>query len=159
MAEYIKNFIIAGTICSMFSLLAPSGEEKTGKYLRYISYFIVVLIIAAPIKNISEFITNIKAVTISDSNEEATNSNSFPETVIEKSSENISRYIIETCRDKFKCDTENITVKIILDDSDTENVIIKEVQIFLYGSNERYKNEIRDYFTEKLMCEVHTFGK
>ena len=160
MGEYIKNIIIAGTVCSVFSMLSPSGEEKTGKYIRYIAYFIVVIVIASPLKNISGFVSDIKdTLSAVTETKEIKAEYDGSDIVLEKTAENISKYIMDMCDEKFDIDKSLLRVKVIIDDTDKENVVIDEIQIYISKHIDEYKNsQIENYFRDALSTETYVFG-
>ena len=155
MTEYIVSVITAGAVGTLLAMILPKESGSAG-YVRYISQLVVLLVIIAPLGNISRFVSSIN---ISPPvYEETAETDSGEKAVISKSAENISQYITEVCGSKFGFETESIRVRLVLDETDPENVIIEEIQIFTSEKSSEEKARAKKYFEEYLMTEVHIFG-
>lgn len=159
MGEYIKNIILAGVVCSVFSMMTPSGEDKSGKYVRYMACIVTLIVIASPISRISSFAANVKDVIQTDAAAEVPEYKPGDNAVVEKSAENISRSIIRICRDKFGLSEEEVTVRLILNEENKENIIIDEVQIYTTTNNKNLRDKIENYFGDLLGCRVFVLGE
>ena len=160
MAEYIKNVIIVGVVSAMSVMLLPKGAEQTGRYVRQIAAFALLTVILAPLKNISGMVEDLKNVVSGITEFESTKQEyaDSADAVIGKSAETISKYIINVCTREFNTDETKMRVKLVLDEADTENVIIKEIQVFAVERDRELLYEIESYLKELFETEVHVFG-
>jgi len=152
MDAYIRGVIVTGAVCSVLMMLLPRG--RTNKYVRYVSQLAVLLVLLAPISGMVDFVSGIRA----EFPKVETGTSSVEQNIIAVSAENISRYIAESCAEKFSLTVENIKVRLILDESDTENVKITEIQIFTDEKRSEEKNRIKRYFEEMFCTKVYVFG-
>ena len=155
MAEYIISVITVGAVGSVLAMILPR-DGGSSQYARYISQIVVLLVLLAPIGNLSKLVSSVNVSVPSYAAPE--DSSGGKEAVISKSAENISQYITEVCGNKFGFETENIRVRLIIDDEDPENVIIEEIQIYTSVKDSEDKARAKKYFEEMLMTEVHVFG-
>lgn len=155
MTGYIISVITVGAIGSLLAMILPR-ESGSAQYVRYISQMVVLLVIMAPLGNISRFVSSLNISVPRFEEKEDTGGGETA--VISKSAENISLYITEVCGNKFGFETNNIRVRLVLDETDPENVIIEEIQIFTSEKNSEEKARAKKYFEEFLMTEVHIFG-
>ena len=152
MYAYIKGVIVIGAVSSLILTAIPPGREK--RYVKYISQLAVLLVLLAPLSGIIDFVSSLRTeIPVQAEKESLAEDN-----VIAGSAENISRYIAENCAEKFSLDPVNIKVHLILDESDTENVKIEEIQIFTDEKRKEEKERIKKYFEELLCTEVYVFG-
>ena len=152
MDAYIRGVIVIGTVSSVLLMVLPEGGST--KYVKYVSQLAVLFVLLGPISGIFDFVTDIRM----QLPEAETGISSVEQSVITVSAENISRYIAESCAEKFSLDVENIKVRLVLDESDISNVKIEEIQIFTSEKNSEEKERIRKYFEELLSAEVFVFG-
>ncbi|MBQ8523701.1 MAG: hypothetical protein IJ457_03675 [Clostridia bacterium] len=152
METYIKGVIVMGSVCSV--ILSVLHGDSVKKYVRYISQLALLLVLLIPLSGALDFVgalrTDIVTPSVGESGAEVS--------VISKSAENISKYIAETCGEKFALDPNNIRVRLIIDESDPENVLITEIQLFTDVTGSEEKNRIKRYFEELLQTEVYVFG-
>ncbi|MCI9449039.1 MAG: hypothetical protein HFE30_02145 [Clostridiales bacterium] len=160
MSEYIKNVMTAGAVCTLVMMLLPHGDGQNGKYVKYICSAVVLLIIISPIRSAASFFTDIKeTVTEIEETIPAETEEAEAAAVIGLTAENISEYIISVCGEKFGFDTEKIRVKLVIDDSDSENVIIEEIQLFTDENDRSRRDDLKKYLEELLLTDVRVFGR
>ena len=155
MAGYITGVIIMGAVGSLLAMMLPR-ENGSSQYVRYISQLAVLLVLLSPLSKLSTSLLSFAVdVPFYEMQGDLTDNK---EAVISKSAENISMYIKEICASQFSFDTENVRIKLILNDEDPENVIIEEVQIFTSEKDSDKRAEAAEYFKETLLTDVYVFG-
>lgn len=159
MFGYVRNIIIVGVVSSLAVIALPKNAQKSGKYVRLLGSLAVLAVILSPLKDMSEIFSAVKekAREVSgtvDLTEEVPGENA----VIGKTAENISSYIIKTCGEKFEIDTANVRVNLMLDESDVENVIIKEIKIYTKEHDRDVLDDAEKYFSELFSTRVFAFG-
>ncbi len=159
MGEYIRNIILAGVVCSVFSALTPSGENKSGRYVRYMACIITLIVIASPLSKFSSAIGRIKSYADTEEPTQVVAEARPDSVIIEKSAENISRSIVDICEDRFGIDKNNVKIKLILNEEDKENVIIEEIQLFAGETNKNLRMKIETYFADLFGCRVFVLGE
>ena len=154
MTSYIQSIIITGVASSLVITMLPSDSDGTGKHVRYIAVLLLLLVILTPLSGVSSFIASLKESigTITESTTETVGT--AEQTVIAKTAEALSEYIISTCHDRFSKEKDSLRVKLILDESDPESVTITEVQIFTREQDKARREEMRAYFEELLQTKV-----
>jgi len=154
MEAYLKAVMVMGAVCSVILYSLPHGSDGAGKYVKYISQLATLLVITTPVIGMLSFTAEIP---LSVPERPALESEAHS-TVIAKAAENISRFITDSCCDKFGLDSESVRVKLIIDESDTQDVKIEEIQLFCNEKRSEEKERIRKYFEELLETKVYVFG-
>ena len=154
MEAYVKGVIIIGAVSSVILSVLPRGEERSGKYVKYIAGLAVLLIIISPIAGLFDFAhtftTDLPSVDTGESE--------LYSAVISKTADNISRFILDRCLEKFALDPAGVKVRLILNESDIENVEITEIQLFTEEKNSEKRERIRKYIEEIFETKVYVFG-
>lgn len=152
MEIYIKSIILIGALSSAVIAFLPNGG--TSKYVSFAAQLVTLLVIIYPLSGaigiaVKSF-PELPRVEVEESQ--------FCENVLSYSADSISRAISEHCAEKFSLDTENIRIRLIIDDSDIQSVKLTEVQLFISEANSERRHEICNYFEEMLQCRVYVFG-
>ena len=159
MTAYIRNIIIVGIATSLALSALPKNGSETEKYVKYLATFLILVTLLTPL---SGFVGDFESVreTLSNGYSETPpfESENPDDPVIEKTSETIAKYILSVCKNKFGVDTSDAKVKVILDDTDKENVVIKELQIYTSEKDTETLSDIEKYFSEMLDADVFAFG-
>jgi hypothetical protein len=154
METYVKGIIVIGAVCSVILTALPHGDERTGRYVKYIAHLVTLLVIISPLSGLFSFAGSF-TIDIPETEESESTSHTA---VIAQAAENISRFITESCAEKFALDPVNVKVRLILDESDTENVKLEEIQIFCDEKRSEEKERIRRHFEELFETRVFVFG-
>lgn len=159
MTSYIRNIIIVGVASSLAISALPKNSGQSGKYVKYLASFLILAALLAPMNDLLGVFGEVKD-TFSESFEgyvpESLDETGDP--VIEKTAETIAKYVLSICNSKYGIDTENARVKVILDDSDKENVVIKELQIYTSEKDREVLCDVEKHFSEMLEAKVYAFG-
>ena len=161
MGRYVAEIICAAAAAGVVGLLVPDDENGVGRYVRYLSYLLIVIVVTSPFGKIREIVSSVRsdpaepgAVTVSGGTDE------YGELIMKRAAENIADRVISVCRERFGVDEEAIRVHVILDDGDRRNIVIDEIQIFLGVRVDSYKDgRIERYFRDELGCPVHVFAE
>ena len=160
MFEYVRGIIIAGTACSMAMIALPRNSSGCGRYCRYLTSLIILAVILSPLRDVSALVTKVKetfdmSFSYSVTEEEQSTANA----VIGTSAGMISEYIIETSYEKFGFDRNTTRVKLILDENDTEHVVINEIQIYTDERDRDLLDSAKEYFSKLFDTKVFVFGE
>ncbi len=159
MTSYIRNIIIVGVATSLALSALPKNGSETEKYVKYLAAFLILVTLLTPLSGLVGEFESVRETMSSEYSETPTfDSEKTDDPVIEKTSETIAKYILSVCKNKFGVDTTNAKVKVILDDTDKENVIIKELQIYTSERDTEILSDIEKYFSEMLDTDVFAFG-
>ena len=161
MGRYVTEIICAAVAAGVVGLLVPDDENGVGRYVRYLSYLMIVIVVASPFNIVREIVSSIPpgpaeqgTVTVSGDTDE------YGKLIMKRTAENISERVISVCRDRFGVDGDRIRVHVILDDGDRQSITIDEIQIFLGVRVDSYKDgRIERYFRDELGCPVHVFAE
>ncbi len=159
MAEYISTVIIAGITGALTTFLCPDGESGSGKYVKYLSSFVMLLVILAPLRNISTFVSAVKnaADSISSGDVEVSEGADLVP-ALELTAENIADYIRYICDKEYGIPADEIKVKLLLNEEDLTAVEIDEVQLYTPERTREKRDAVKAYFEELLSCRVYVFG-
>jgi len=156
--SYIRNIIIVGVAASLAVSALPKNSSESGKYVKYLASFLILVTLLSPVKELLHNLSDVKEVFSGSFEEAVTEEENTSDPVIEKTAETIAKYVLSICRSKFGVDTENARVKVILDDTDKENVVIKELQIYTSEKDREVLNDIEKHFSKMLEADVFAFG-
>ena len=159
MTSYIRNIIIIGVATSLALSALPKNGGANSKYVKYLATFLILVTILSPLSGLLGSADGLKE-TLSTKYDDVPSyeSDKVTDPVIEKTAETIAKYILSVCKNKFGVDTSNSKVKVILDETDKENVVIKELQIFTNEKDTEILSDIEKYFSEMLGADVFAFG-
>lgn len=152
-AAYLQGVIVTGALTSAILSIFPRSAGS-GKYVRYAAQLMMLLVLISPISSIVKSVRGYELPSFHREVGEST----FERDAISYSAVTLSKAICERCADEFSLDEESISVKLILDEEDTENIKINEVQIFLTEKEVSKRERVREYFEELLNTRVFVFG-
>ena len=159
MTDYIRNVIIIGVATSIIIIALPKNSEKSALYVKQLSSFVLLAVMLAPLKDLSLMTSALKSKLDGiTSSVESTDSVMDADAVIGMSAEGICSYIVELCERKYGFDGDLTDVKLIIDDSDVENVIIKEIQVFVPVSDNTATSAVEEDLEELFGVKVFVFG-
>ncbi len=156
MTDYIRNVIIIGVAASIVMIALPKNTEKSGLYVRQLSAFVLLAVMLAPLKDLSQMTSALKAKLDGIQSTGESENLSDSSAVIGMTAEGICSYIVELCERKYGFEKGTTDVKLIIDDS--ENLTISEIQVLVGASDSSTVIEAEDYLEEVFGCEVHVFA-
>ncbi len=153
MELYIRGVLLIGALSSAVLAFLPK-DGGTTKYVSLTAQLLMLLVITAPL-------TSLGSLSLDDfpSRPQAEGGESrYTENVLSYSADSVSRAVAEQCEREFSLEAERIGVRLIIDDSDLQNVKITELQLFVEEKNASRRREIQEYFAKLLACRVYVFG-
>ena len=148
-----------GVATSLALSALPKSSSATAKYVKYLAAFLILVTLLTPLRDFKGDFEAVRETLSADYSETTLpESGKADDPVVEKTCETIAKYILSVCSNKFGVDTADAKVKVILDDSDKENVVIKELQIYTRERDTELLLEIEKYFSEMLDTNVFAFS-
>lgn len=134
MREYFEILLISGIFGSIASVL--SDGSSLGKYVKYISALVSVIIVISPLSSVIKGIT----VPVSTWEENTVSSGQLTAFAAQMTEEQISQKIAE----KFGIIPEGISIEIDRDENITVSFSLKDEDMKLYDDVERFINSLYD---------------
>ena len=160
MSEYIRSIIVASCAAAALTSILPEDGEHGNRYVKYICAVVLLLVIAAPLRGISSFISSARDAVdaMSHLSGQMTVGSSEHGAVIDAAADNISRYITDTLAERYGFDRDGIRIRLVINDDDPDAVTIDEVQVYSSERSEEARRRAMEYLSESLMCDVRIFG-
>lgn len=131
MSAYLSAVLACAAVTALTRILAPT-DEKTAKYIKYISGLVSLSIIVAPVisalRSPVSFPEISGQITISDEYEYDMN-----EAIITEAERSVSATIAAGVKERFRIAEDDISVSATLDRDDPENLQITLVTVTLTG--------------------------
>ncbi len=152
MSAYLTSIMAISLVSALVSLLVPE-TARAKKYLGFVIGAVLLLCIAEPLTKLTELPNNFELSLPSPGTEE--NGSAYLDAVISAAEKKLTDDILSELFEKFRVAEKYTEVFLSLDASDPHDIRISELIITLksYGALADARS-IREYFSEKYVCEV-----
>ncbi len=153
MKEFMAFFgelIVILAVSGMFYALAPEGTQK--KYIQFAISLCVLTALVGPMLSVVSSLPELLEDTEFEIEEnEAEMKKTLEEAVISASRENIENSIKSLLAEKFALEKDTLSVSVVLDAEDTENIKIVSVTVTAPNTSAAMRSEMKRYLSEQLL--------
>lgn len=152
----VKILVYISLACTFITILL----SKT-KFISSIRYLCGLLVLISLVTVLSPFFKAMGELIDIDfsANDDSDNSGTSDELIINQSASYICEYVKTLLCQKYSISSENVSVSVTLDSSNTDNIIIKNITVYFKNTDESIYPEIAKYISDTVGCECIVISK
>ncbi len=162
MAGFVKDLIVVCLIGGAATALAPNSGTSGPRVLRFLSSVMIVSCAVLPLTSVFSdpaWITDFNDAAFEESGgEEDTDAETYGDAVLREAAREFSDHVRRVLSEKYGI-VKDVRISVLFDDSDHENISLKEIQIFTGVRIDTYLDrEAEDDLSRQLGCGVFIYS-
>ncbi len=152
MKAYLVSILTVALAVGIMNALSP--DAKLGKYVKYLSSLVVVLIILSPLARVSGSLLSFSDM-MSSSEYSGDGEGGLENSVLNQTKKNLENSLKDMLYSRFSIAEASVNADFILDASDIEAVVIERIDIGIYPSVSSWlASDISEYIGGIFNCKV-----
>ncbi len=146
---FFGEFIVIIAVAGMFLMIAPEGGQK--KYIRFaISLCVLASLIGPMLSVVSSLPDMFEEAEFEAENEGERLEEDANDLVIEESRKNIEKELFLLLSERYRLDEESLSVSVVLDASDIQNIQIRSVNVQVSGMSHVLREDMKRFLKEEM---------